>query len=216
MELRIKSILREKGLTIKDLADRMGMDPSNLASALKKGNPKLSMLIEVANAIGCDLTELFSPNAETANAPKGSSQALIIIDGEGYRLTKAKDAVKLPAYTDYAELRNNLKGFIQRAEKVDRKIRREEDSVKDNKPFSMMGMVEAFEVFSLLYVPETATFYLSLTYKNGKSETYAYDARCQYNDPLADDGSWETEMLYAEIRNDIEGAVKARIETEIE
>ena len=51
MALRIKEILKEQGLSIKDIADRMGADASNLSAALKKGNPKLSMLEDVANAI---------------------------------------------------------------------------------------------------------------------------------------------------------------------
>ncbi|MCR5463185.1 MAG: helix-turn-helix transcriptional regulator [Bacteroidales bacterium] len=215
MELRIKDILKERGLSIKDVADKIGMDASNLNSSLKKGNPKLSTLVDVANAIGCDITELFKPNEETVNAPKGGSQPLVLIDGEAYRLTKAKDVVKLPVYTDYAELRSNLKGFVQRAEKVDRKNRlAKEEKEKDIKPFSMMGMVETFEVFSLVFIPEPAVFYLTLCYKNGKFETYTYDARYEFNNAKADDGSWDTELLYTEIRNDIEGAVKQKIETE--
>lgn len=216
MELRIKDILKERGLSIKDVADRMGVDSSNLAAALKKGNPKLSTMVDIANAIGCDITELFKPNAETANAPKGGSQPLVLIDGEAYRLTKAKDVVKLPVYTDYAELRNNLKGFVLRAEKVDKKYRNEEWDIEDKERFCLMGMVETFEVFSLIYVPETAHFHLALCYKNGKFETYSYDARYEFNNPKADDGSWDTELLYAEIRNDIEGAVKQKIEVEKE
>ena len=190
------------------------MDASNVNSTLKKGNPKLSTLVDFANAIGCDITELFKPNEETLNAPKGEIQPLLLIDGEAYRLTKAKDVVKLPVYSDYAVLRSNLKGFVQRAEKMDRKNRlpKEEDDKKENKPFSMVGMVETFEVFSLVFVPETAVFYLTLCYKNGMLETYSYDARYEFNNPQKDDGSWDTELLYTEIRNDIEGAVKQKKE----
>lgn len=213
MELRIKDILKEKGLTLKDIADKMGMDASNLNSSLKKGNPRLSTLVDIANAIGCDITDFFSPNQETANAPKGGSQALVLIDGEAYRLTKAKDVVRLPAYTDYAELRSNLKGFVMRAEKVDKKNRQAEED-KDFKPFCFMGMVETFEIFNLLFVPETATFYLTLCYKNGKYETYSYDARYEYNAPNAEEGVWDTDTLYTEIRNDIEDAIKAKMETQ--
>lgn len=218
MELRIKEILREKGLSIKDIADRTGMDASNVNSSLKKGNPKLSTLVDFANAIGCDITELFKPNEEILNAPKGEIQPLLLIGGEAFRLTKAKDVVNLPVYSDYAVLRSNLKGFVQRAEKMDKKNRlpKEEVDEKESKPFSMMGMVETFEVFSLVFVPETAVFYLTLCYKNGKFETYSYDARYEFNNPKAEDGSWDSEMLYTEIRNDIEGAVKQKIETENE
>ena len=213
MELRIKDILKEKGLTIKDIADKMGMDASNLNSSLKKGNPRLSTLADIANAIGCDITELFKPNEETANAPKGNSQALVLIDGEAYRLTRAKDVVRLPTYTNYAELRSNLKGFVMRAEKVEKKNRQATEL--DLEPFCLMGMVETLEVFNLLFVPETATFYLSLCYKNGKYKTYSFDARYEFNNPDAADGSWDTDLLYTEIRNDIENPVLGKNEDEI-
>ena len=216
MELRIKEILQSKGLAMKDVAERMGMDTSNLYSTLKKGNPKINLLEDVANAIGCDIIELFKPNSETANAPKSGSEPLVLIDGEPYRLTKAKDVVRLPMYTDYAELRSNLKGFVQRAEKYDRKYRAEQWDVEDKERFCLMGMVETFEVFTLIYAPEAATFHLALCYKNGNYLTYSYDARCEFNNPKADDGSWDVDALYAEIRNDIEDAVKTKMETEKE
>lgn len=204
MELRIKEILKEKGLSLKDVAERIGMDASNLNSSLKKGNPRLSTLTDVANAIGCDITELFKTNDEKSSVPKGDNQALVLLDGELYKLTKAKDVVKLPIYTDYSELRNNLRGFVLRAEKYDKKYRNNSTDVQDREGFCIMGMVESFEVFSLVYAPETTTFHLAICYKNGKFVTSAYDAKLEYNNPNSEEGEWDTELLYTDIRNDIE------------
>ena len=204
MELRIKEILKEKGLSLKDVAERIGMDASNLNSSLKKGNPRLSTLTDVANAIGCDITELFKTNDEKLSVPKGDNQALVLLDGELYKLTKAKDVVKLPIYTDYSELRNNLRGFVLRAEKYDKKYRNNSADVQDREGFCIMGMVESFEVFSLVYAPETATFHLAICYKNGKFVTCSYDAKLEYNNPNGEEGEWDTELLYTDIRNDIE------------
>lgn len=215
MELRIKEILKEKGLTLKDVAERTGTDSSNLASMLKKGNPKLSTLEDIAYALGVEVYELFVRNEEPVKEAAKGNQALVMLNGEVFKLTRAKDVVKLPVYVNYAELRSNLKGFIQRAEKVDRKNRMTTEG-KDFKPFSMMGMLEAFEVFSLVFVPSAAVFYLTLCYKGGKYETYTYDARYEFNNPKSDDGSWDTEQLYLEIRNDIEETVKAKIALENE
>lgn len=201
MELRIKELLKERGLTIKDVALKIGMDASNLNSSIKK-NPKLSTLQDIANAIGCDITELFKAREE---APKRqeSQEPIVMIGGEVYRLAPARDIVKVPVYTDYSVFRNNLKGFIQRAAK----------QRKEGETFSLMGMLGTFEVFTLIYAPAEETFYLALCYKNGKMLTYSYDAACEFPDAKKNDGSWDMEYLYEEIKNDIEDAVKGKIET---
>lgn len=58
MSLRVKQLCKEKGTTIKEISDKMGMDASNLSGSLK-GNPKLSTLQEVANALGVEVYDLF-------------------------------------------------------------------------------------------------------------------------------------------------------------
>lgn len=201
MELRIKELLKERGLTIKEVAEKIGMDASNLNSSIKK-NPKLSTLIDIANAVGCDISELFRAREE---APKRheSQEPIIMLGGEVYRLAPARDIVKLPVYTDYSVFRSNLKGFLQRAAK----------QRKEGEPFSLTGMLGTFEVFTLLYAPEQEYFYLTLCYKNGKTLSYSYDATYEFADAKKNDGSWDMECLYEEIKNDIEDIVKGKIET---
>lgn len=58
MGLRIKEICKEKGLSITDVAEKLGMDSSNLYSSLK-GNPSLKRLTDVANALNVGVGELF-------------------------------------------------------------------------------------------------------------------------------------------------------------
>ena len=50
IEKNLKDICRAKGLTVTDVANRMGADPSNLLSSIK-GNPKLSTLQDIADAL---------------------------------------------------------------------------------------------------------------------------------------------------------------------
>ena len=60
MEYRIKEILQEQGLTLKDLAQMIGVDPSNLSSSLKNsGNPSVSRLEKIADALQVNMYELF-------------------------------------------------------------------------------------------------------------------------------------------------------------
>lgn len=68
--LRISAIMKEKGLTLPDLAaritvtDKDGKERTLTSSALGariNGNPHLSNLYEIADALGVKITELFPP-----------------------------------------------------------------------------------------------------------------------------------------------------------
>ena len=56
--MRIKEILREKGLTQKELADRMGVAEISLSRSIN-GNPNLSTLKKIAEVLDVNLADLF-------------------------------------------------------------------------------------------------------------------------------------------------------------
>lgn len=58
MALRIKEIAKSKGMTMAEIAEIIGITPITLSQSLN-GNPTLSRLTEVANALGVDVGELF-------------------------------------------------------------------------------------------------------------------------------------------------------------
>ena len=53
--IRIKEILKEKGITQAELAQRMGVHRVALNSTLNNPNIKLSTLEKIAAAIGCEV-----------------------------------------------------------------------------------------------------------------------------------------------------------------
>ena len=61
MELRIKEIVKEKGLLLKDLAEKMGIAKESLTRAIK-GNPQLNTLEAIAKALDVEITDLFYKN----------------------------------------------------------------------------------------------------------------------------------------------------------
>lgn len=65
MELRIKEILSEKGITLKDFATESGISQSNLSNYLK-GNisPTLETLKKIAAHLNVDIVELFKKEDE--------------------------------------------------------------------------------------------------------------------------------------------------------
>lgn len=61
----IKDVLKKYGITQIALAERLGINRVSLNTTLNNPNIKLSTLDKIADAIGCDVTEFFSP-ADTA------------------------------------------------------------------------------------------------------------------------------------------------------
>lgn len=66
MELRIKEVIKEKGMTITELADKMGINRVNLSNMVN-GNPTVETLNKIADALCVPVTELFEqPKSGTA------------------------------------------------------------------------------------------------------------------------------------------------------
>ena len=72
MEYRIKELLKERGLTLSQLSDKVSMKSANLSTALsEKGNPTIDTLERIASALNVPVTELFDqPATDIINCPK--------------------------------------------------------------------------------------------------------------------------------------------------
>jgi len=67
--LRIKEVIREKGLTVKEVAERMGIQPPSLSRAINE-NTTVEMLNRIAVALNVPVTELFEqPATDIINCP---------------------------------------------------------------------------------------------------------------------------------------------------
>ena len=68
-EMRIKEVIKEKGLTVKEVAERMGITSPALSRAINN-NTTVEMLYRIADAIGVHPTELFEqPEIDTVSCP---------------------------------------------------------------------------------------------------------------------------------------------------
>lgn len=83
MALRIKELCREKHITMKEIAEKLGINPITLSQSLS-GNPTLSRLTEVADILGVDVSELFEHHS------KSFVYGCLYIDGEPV-LVKSKE-----------------------------------------------------------------------------------------------------------------------------
>ena len=196
IEKNLKDICRAKGLTVTDVANRMGADPSNLLSSIK-GNPKLSTLQDIADALQISISELLTRRPEKATG-------VAIIDGQVFQVSKpAANMVQLPVYGRYDDLRDAIRVFVKNV-------------LEKKQNDSMMGMVEAFEVFSLLYDAHDPCFFVSLCYADGRMMTFSYH-KLEYgdwkNEETGEVIEWDIQYLTEDIINDIEGAVPQKLQT---
>ncbi|MFI3265281.1 MAG: helix-turn-helix transcriptional regulator [Rikenellaceae bacterium] len=59
MDLRIKEVCKEKGVTQKQLSELSGIAEVSLSKSIN-GNPTIGTLEKIATALGVEITELFS------------------------------------------------------------------------------------------------------------------------------------------------------------
>lgn len=191
MELRIKDLLQEQGLRMADLADRMGMNQSNLVRSLTT-NPKLSTLQDVAKALNVQIHELFTPNLPSK--PNG----ITIIGGRTYAMVEMPSVVQVPSYNNYAELRKDVSNFV---------INRIQ--TKEGHTNAFCAFVGGFELISLVYDRANSRFILTLYYGDMESETLYYDKMeyAKWKDGDDQEPDWDVEQMMGEIISDIENLV---------
>lgn len=95
-KLRVKQIVKEKGLTLAKVAEELKIHPVNLSTTLN-GNPTIATLEKIANVLGVDVTDLI----ETENKPIVSG--FVKVNGEVLEITSVADLEK--AFSKAKELK---------------------------------------------------------------------------------------------------------------
>ncbi len=63
ISLKVKELCRKKDMTIKQIAEKMGIAPESLSRAIN-GNPKLSTIRKISEVLGVSITDLFDRNED--------------------------------------------------------------------------------------------------------------------------------------------------------
>lgn len=89
MALKIRELAKSKGMTMAEIAEKLGINPITLSQSLNK-NPTLSRLTEVANALGVDVGELFVQ-------PRAGEEihGCLFIDGDPVVVNSKEELLKL-------------------------------------------------------------------------------------------------------------------------
>jgi len=68
--LRLKEVLKEKGVTGKELADMIGVTPASVSNIIQGNSfPKPETLLNIATALNVDIRDLFKSTANTTATP---------------------------------------------------------------------------------------------------------------------------------------------------
>lgn len=89
MALKIRELAKSKGMTMADIAKKIGITHITLSQSLN-GNPTLSRLEEVAEVLGVDVSELFVQ-------PRGKQDihGCIFVDGDPVVVNNKEELLKL-------------------------------------------------------------------------------------------------------------------------
>lgn len=93
MKYRINEICRDRGMFLKDLADKMGRTPESLSRSLNNGTTT-KMLQEIADALDVEVFELFDGYSPTSNI-EDSTIGIIRHNGKPYEINSISDIEKL-------------------------------------------------------------------------------------------------------------------------
>ena len=194
LEQSIKDILKRKGLTLTDLANRIGATPSNLLQSIKR-NPKMERVQEIAHALNTTVAEIL-------DEPPTGALGYTIIGGQMYQLNRpAPSMAQIPIYGRYDLLREWITVFIAK-------------SVEGKQPVTTMGIIETLAFFSLVYEPESSLFILSLCYGDKKIDTITYsklDYAYLHEGDDENNAKWPVDEIVNDIINDLEGYVPTKL-----
>ena len=76
MSLRIKELIKEKGLSVQEVADRMGISRVGLSQHIN-GNPSVEVVGRIAEALGVDMWELFKSKSEIVEEITEETKSII-------------------------------------------------------------------------------------------------------------------------------------------
>ena len=195
----IRETLKEKGISIKELAAGMGVTPSAVSQLLANPNPSIQQLERIANVIGVDVMDLFAQDfsyingyIETGNSiypVKSREQFIGIID-------KVDGIVHIPSYSREEALKVDVKDFCVR-------------SIESNTSGAIMNRYGVNEVFTLSYDSDSKKFSLTLCIGDGNVKFKLFNTTDYIRESCF--ASWEMNRMIEEVLSCIESIYEDRI-----
>lgn len=75
-KLDMMRAIKERGFMAKDVADKLGITTVAMSLRTNAKNPRLDTMVQIAEVIGCDVTDLFYPDPAEEAAEKHEGETL--------------------------------------------------------------------------------------------------------------------------------------------
>lgn len=154
----VREILKEKGISIKELAAGMGVTPSAVSQLLANPNPSIQQLERIANVIGVDVMDLFAQDFSYINGyvetgdniypVKSREQFISLID-------KVNGIAHIPSSPRQDAFKNTIIDFCS-------------SSINKGECGAIMMRYGVNEVFTLSFDSESKRFSLTQCIGNGE------------------------------------------------
>lgn len=112
MKTRVLEICKQRGTSLGELAEKIGVSQSNLSASLKK-NPTLNTLQAVANNLNVELTELFEQ-------PTRKLSGFLEVNGEIRKISAPIDLLPIigtfgiKSYGNFKVCKKDLRAFVKK------------------------------------------------------------------------------------------------------
>lgn len=77
-KLDIKRALAEHNMSQIELCQKIGVAQQNMSAIVRSGNPTVAKLMQIAEGIGCDITDLFYPDPSEEETEKESAHLSMV------------------------------------------------------------------------------------------------------------------------------------------
>lgn len=161
----IRETLKEKGISIKELAQKMGVTPSAISQLLANPNPSIQQLERIAKVIGVDIMDLFAQDYNYINGYFETEGIIYPVKNREQFMgvfEKVDGIVHIPTYNNDGIYEGAVRGFCTR-------------SIADGKSGATMMRYGINEVFTLSYDAESEKFSLTLCIGNGELKFRQFD-----------------------------------------
>ena len=154
----VREILKEKGISIKELAAGMGVTPSAVSQLLANPNPSIQQLERIANVIGVDVMDLFAQDFSYINGYVETGDNIYPIKSREQfigLIEKVNGIAHIPSSPRQDVFKNTIMDFCR-------------SSINEGKSGAMMMRYGVNEVFTLSFDSESKRFSLTQCIGNGE------------------------------------------------
>lgn len=161
----VREILKSKGVSIKELAFRMGISPSAVSQLLANEYPSMQVLERIAKAIDVDILDFFAQRYSYLNGYVETGGEIYPVRSREQFMevtNKVDGIVHIPSFKNQADYKNTIREFLSNA-------------IDSGKSDALMARYNLKEIFTLTYDANSEKISLTLCISDGEIKFKIFD-----------------------------------------